>query len=157
MKYLVEPADIRIGGKSDVLITNNLGSCLGLIAYEPEMKIGGLLRAVLPSSKINPEKAIANPCMFVDTGVPLLFEKIRGAGNKNNSIMVKAVGCSNPLGNSGMFRIGQKNYSILEKLLMECDISLTSSIVGGTFCKAVQFYISTGRTVVLENGKEREL
>ncbi len=157
MKYLVEPADLRIGGKNDVLITNNLGSCLGLIAYVPEMKIGGLLRAVLPSSKINPEKAMANPCMFVDTGVPLLLEKIRDAGNENNRIMVKAVGCSNPLGNNGMFRIGQKNYAILENLLMECDIDLTSSIIGGTFCKAVQFYVSTGRVVIIENGEEREL
>ena len=74
MKHIIVVGDMKAGEKEGLLITHALGSCLGLIAYDPQEKIGGLLHAMLPLSKINRDKAQANPCMFVDTGVPTLFK-----------------------------------------------------------------------------------
>ncbi len=52
MKQTVVVADMKIGQKWDVLVTHALGSCLGLMVYDPEVQIGGLLHAMLPLSKI---------------------------------------------------------------------------------------------------------
>jgi chemotaxis protein CheD len=67
---------MKVGAAEDLLVTHALGSCLGLMVYDPEARVGGLLHAMLPLSKINPEKARSNPFMFVDTGVPRLFRAI---------------------------------------------------------------------------------
>ena len=70
MRHIVQVGDMKVGKRGDLIITHALGSCLGLMVYDPEAQVGGLLHAMLPLSKINLEKAKANPFMFVDTGVP---------------------------------------------------------------------------------------
>jgi chemotaxis protein CheD len=69
MNLTVLVGDMKIGHYGDTLITHALGSCLGLMAFDPDVKVAGLLHAMLPLSNINPEKALVNPAMFVDTGV----------------------------------------------------------------------------------------
>ena len=54
----------------DEIITYALGSCLGITAYDPVAKVGGLLHVMLPLSSIDPGKASQRPYMFVDTGLP---------------------------------------------------------------------------------------
>ena len=51
MKQTVVVADMKIGKSGDVLVTHALGSCLGLMVYDPKKEIGGLLHAMLPLSK----------------------------------------------------------------------------------------------------------
>ncbi len=52
----------------EVLVTYSLGSCLGVAAYDPRAGVGGLLHFMLPDSRINAEKARAQPAMFADNG-----------------------------------------------------------------------------------------
>ncbi|HOC39715.1 MAG TPA: chemotaxis protein CheD, partial [Thermodesulfobacteriota bacterium] len=61
MKVIVGVADMKIGKEGDQLVTHALGSCLGLMVYDPVIRIGGLLHAMLPLAKINEEKARTNP------------------------------------------------------------------------------------------------
>ena len=67
MRHIIVVGDMKTGEKEDFLVTYALVSCLGLIVYDPQVQIGGLLHAMLPLSKINRDKAQANPFMFVDT------------------------------------------------------------------------------------------
>ena len=76
MRHVIAVGDMKVGRSGDLLVTHALGSCLGLMIYDPAAQVGGLLHAMLPLSKINPEKAQANPFMFVDTGVPALFRTL---------------------------------------------------------------------------------
>jgi len=55
------------------LTTYSLGCCLGVTIYDPAMRAGGLLHAMLPDSSINAAKANQQPAMFVDKGVAALF------------------------------------------------------------------------------------
>ncbi len=98
MKHVVVVADMKLGKKGDVLVTHALGSCLGLMVYDPQAQVGGLLHAMLPLSKINPEKAASNPYMFVDIGVPKLFKEIYRIGGEKSRLVVKAAGCGQPSG-----------------------------------------------------------
>lgn len=157
MKNVVVVGDMKIGQHSDTIVTHALGSCLGLMVYDPVAKIGGLLHAMLPLSKINPEKADANPYMFVDTGVPELFKALYGIGGQKSRMIVKAAGCGNPLGKNEMFKIGERNYTVLKKLLWKNNILLESEDIGGALSRTVHLNIATGQTIISSNGQKREL
>ncbi len=148
MKQIVAVGDMKVGTNGDILVTHALGSCLGLIIYDPEAKVGGMLHAMLPLSKINPQKAEANPYMFVDKGVPLLFKAVYGLGGQKQRMVVKAAGCGSPLGKNAMFKIGERNYTVLKKLLWKNSIILEAEDIGGTASRTVSLDLSTGQTLV---------
>jgi chemotaxis protein CheD len=157
MKYIITVADMKCGGEDDVLVTYALGSCLGLMIYDPVVQVGGLLHAMLPLSKINPEKAQENPFMFVDTGVPELFKAVYNKGGEKNRLIVKAAGCGNPIGNSEMFKIGDRNFTVLKKLLWKNSVLLTSEDTGGTDARTINFDLASGQTNISSKGRKWEL
>ena len=152
MRHVAVVADMRLGQKGDVLVAQALGSCLGLMAIDPQVPVGGLLHAMLPLSKINPEKAAINPYMFVDTGVPMLFKEICRRGGQKNRLIVKAAGCGQPLGKNEIFRIGDRNFTVLRKLLWKHNLLLKASDVGGPSKRTVHLDVATGEVQISRNG-----
>ena len=157
MRIVVVVADMKTGVNGDILVTHALGSCLGLMIWDPVAKVGGLLHAMLPLSKINPEKAAANPFMFVDTGVPAMFREVRNLGGEKSRMVVKAAGCGRPLGKNEIFKIGERNYTILKKLLWKNNIMMEAQDIGGSASRTVHFNVSTGKVAVFSSGQETEL
>ena len=157
MNHIVAVGDMKIGTNGDTLVTHALGSCLGLMVYDPVARVGGLLHAMLPLSKINPQKASENPYMFVDTGVPELFRQLYEIGGQKARMVIKAAGCGQPLGNSEMFKIGERNYTVLKKLLWKNNLLLEAEDVGGVISRTVYFDLSNGQVVISSKGEKREL
>ena len=157
MRIIVSVSEMKIGQKEDRLVTLALGSCLGLTVYDPVMQMGALLQAMLPFSKINVSKAAINPFMFVDTGVPALFESLHVQGMRQENMVVKAVGCGNPMGEKEVFKIGERNYLVLQEVLLKEGIRLVGEDVGGTASRTVQLDVATGQTLISSNGTERVL
>jgi chemotaxis protein CheD len=148
---------MKVGREADTLVTHALGSCLGLMIYDPVARVGGLLHAMLPQAKINPEKAETNPLMFVDTGVPALFEKVYALGGEKGRLIVKAAGCARPLQSGEMFRIGERNYTVLRKMLWKNNVLLAAEAVGGTVSRTVYFDLSNGTVSVCCGGAKEAL
>jgi chemotaxis protein CheD len=157
MNQVVAVGDMKTGGREDMIVTHALGSCLGLMVYDPAAQVGGLLHAMLPLSKINLQKASENPYMFVDTGVPELFRQLYDLGGQKNRMVIKAAGCGQPLGNSEMFKIGERNYTILKKLLWKNNIMIEAEDVGGIASRTVYFDLSTGQVTISSKGVKKEL
>ncbi|MEJ2100065.1 MAG: chemotaxis protein CheD [Desulfobacterales bacterium] len=157
MIHVINVGDMKVGRDGDLLVTHALGSCLGLMVYDPALHVGGLLHAMLPLSKINQQKAQANPFMFVDTGIPALFKALYALGGQKRRMVVKAAGCGNPLGTNEMFKIGQRNYTVLKKLLWKNNVLLESEDVGGNGSRTVHFELSTGQIVISAKGEKWQL
>ncbi len=157
MRSIVSVGDMKIGQAQDVLLTHPLGCCLGLTVYDPVTRIGGLLHAMLPLSKINLAKARINPFMFVDTGIPALFDKLGEQDVLKANMVVKAAGCGNPMGKKEVFKIGKRNYHVLQEMLVKAGIRLRAEDVGGTASRAVQLDLATGQTIINSNGSKRVL
>ena len=125
MSHVVGVADLKVarGIDEDFLVTHALGSCLGLTIYDPKCQVGGMLHAMLPMSKINPEKAARNPFLFVDTGVPELFAAFYAAGGDKSRVVVKAAGCGEPLQAFGRQRIAKEAGHLLGRRRghLQCD------------------------------------
>jgi chemotaxis protein CheD len=145
---------------SDRLVTYALGSCLGVLVYDPDANVGGLLHVMLPSSDIDPEKARRNPCMFVDTGVPELFRACYRAGAVKERLIVKVVGGTHTgeEGQPDTFQVGKRNVLTLRKLLWKNGVILRAEDVGGQrMSRTVSLQVASGEVVVKTNGHEANL
>ena len=148
---------MKIGQAPEMLATEALGSCLCLTVYDPISQLGGLLHAMLPLSKINIQKAALNPFMFVDTGIPELLQALSENDTDKDRWKIKAVGCGNPLGAKEVFKIGERNYRVMQEMLSKEGLGLTAEDVGGTVNRKVTLDLASGQTIVHSNGTERVL
>jgi len=57
VRTVVGVADVAVSSNpEDTLITYSLGSCIGVVIYDPAAKVAGLLHYMLPESTVDPEK-----------------------------------------------------------------------------------------------------
>ena len=71
-------ADLNVCKAPDVITTLGLGSCIGLVFYDPVSKVGGMVHYMLPdSTKVRNNSNIAK---FADTGIDELLRRVIAAG-----------------------------------------------------------------------------
>lgn len=160
MKHIIGIADMKISGSAgDLLITYALGSCLGISVYDPVARVGGLLHAMLPVSSVNPEKALKNPFVFVDTGVPQLFKAAYAAGARKERIILKVAGGATMKENESddQFQIGKRNFTMLRKLLWKNNVLIESYDVGENYSRTMSLDIATGEVTLKINNLENKL
>jgi chemotaxis protein CheD len=138
----------------EVLITYSLGSCLGVVVYDPLNCVAGLLHSMLPLSKLDPQKAQISPCMFVDTGIPLLFQEAYRLGAEKKNLIVKAAGCSSLLDEKGFFKIGERNFTVLRKLLWKNNILIEKQDIGGAQSRTLSIAVNSGEVKIKSAGQE---
>ena len=158
MKHVVGISEMVVSDRpEDMIITYSLGSCIGLTLYEPRLRIGGLIHCMLPLSKIDPARAVDRPCMFTDTGVPLLLTTLLNMGAEKRNLIAKVAGAASLLDNNGSFNIGERNQVILRKLLWKNQILIQGEETGGTKARTMSLNMETGVTLLRSGGVEYEL
>jgi len=160
MIHVVGVADMHVSAnKGDVIITHALGSCLGIAIYDPVACVGGLLHVMLPLSTVDPVRAAANPCIFVDTGVPKLFLECYKAGAQKQRIVVRVAGGATAYGDEDedLFQIGRRNMTMLRKLLWKNGVLIDAYDVGGRDSRTMSLEIGTGIVAVRANGTVKTL
>lgn len=158
MQHIVGVADMKVSSHpEDVLVTYSLGSCIGMTVYDPALRIGGMLHCMLPLSKIDQDKARANPAMFADTGVSLLLKQLYDRGAERRRLIVKLAGAAELLDAKGLFKIGERNYTIARKVLWKNDILIAAEDVGGSKARTMSLQIATGLTKLKSGAEEWEL
>lgn len=158
MKYVIGISEMKVSDRpEDTLITYSLGSCIGLSLYDPKHRIGGLIHCMLPLSKIDPARAAERPCMFTDTGVPLLLTTMLQMGAEKRNLIAKVAGAASLLDNNGSFNIGERNQVILRKLLWKNQILIQAEETGGTKARTLSLNLENGVTLLRSGGQEYEL
>jgi chemotaxis protein CheD len=142
---------------NEILVTYSLGSCVGVAVYDPEIRAGGLIHCMLPLSRLDPERAVRIPQMFTDTGIPALLKAMLDLGATRKRLIVKVAGGAAPLSDHGVFKIGERNYTVLRKVLWKNDILIAGESVGGTIARTLTLYMDSGRITVRSGGVEQEL
>ena len=158
MNHTVGISEMKVSNRThDILVTYSLGSCVGLSLYDPVARIGGLVHCMLPLSQIDPAKAKARPSMFTDTGVVALLQRVLDLGGERKRLIAKVAGASCLLDDKGVFRIGERNYTVLRKVLWKNNILIAGEDVGGTITRTMILYMATGKTIIKSRGQEVEL
>ena len=158
MTHTIGISEMKISTQQDdVLITYSLGSCVGLALYDPVARIGGLIHCMLPLSKIDPAKAQLNPMMFTDTGVPALIQGMLDLGAQKKNLVAKVAGAASLLDDKGTFKIGERNYIVLRKVLWKNNILIAADDTGGSIPRTMLLYMDSGRVLLRSRGEEKEL
>lgn len=131
MNIVVGPKRIR---------TSGLGSCVGVVIYDPTRKIAGLLHVMLPDSKLGKSTRI-NVAKFADTGVPALVEMLKLEGARTFSLKAKMAGGAQmfQFGSSDTVRIGPRNIEAVREQLKKLSIPIIAEDVGGTKGRTIEF------------------
>lgn len=155
-RLVVGVGDLVVTDDPDtVIITHALGSCIGVTVYDPVSRVSGMLHFMLPSSKTNQVKAQANPAMFGDTGIPLLFRSVYELGAKKERMIVCAAGGAEVIDDDGHFKVGSRNRTLLRKIFWKNDVLLDADDTGGNISRTLTLTTRDGRIAVSSRGKER--
>jgi chemotaxis protein CheD len=151
---IVDIADMKISkNPGDTLITYSLGSCVGVSIYDPAIRLGGMIHCMLPLSKVDREKAKNRPYMFVDTGMQLMLTKLYEAGLRKARAVVNVAGGSQVLDSQGVFKIGERNFTVLRKILWKNGLLMHVQEVGGNASRTISLDVGTGRFSIKSGGK----
>lgn len=157
-KKFVGIGDIVISSSADdCLCAANLGSCLGVVAFDPVSETGGMVHCLLPLSKSDPEKAKARPGMYVDTGVTTLLEKLFRKGVQKKDLIIAVAGGSAINDTKGVFEIGNRNFTVLRKLLWKNNLLLKAEDIGGDCSRTVSLFLGSGEVWVKKRGELLQL
>ena len=124
--------------------TYALGSCIGVIAYDPSIHAGGMLHFMLPDSTLSPEKAAAHPAMFADTGVPVFFNALKGLGVSRSHLRIFLAGGASVLEGPDNFRIGARNIQAVRHLINVYGCSIVGEQMGGLVNRSVHLSLENG-------------
>ena len=152
---IVGISDIKVSNNAgDVIVTYALGSCIGIVVFDPIARVGGMLHYMLPESSLDQNKARENPEMFADTGIPLLFKTCYKLGADKKRMVVKAAGGASILDDTNFFRIGQKNIMAMRKIFWKNNVMINKEDIGLNYNRTVRLEISTGKVFVRTSGGE---
>jgi chemotaxis protein CheD len=133
--------------------TYSLGSCIGVVVYDPTVKAGGILHAMLPDSSMNPEKASRKPFMFVDTGLPALFHAVYALGGLKERLRVRLAGGAHVVNSQQFFRIGERNVESALSILKRNHVRLAAQDTGGCDVRTLRLDLESGALTVDVAGK----
>jgi len=148
MQFSVDPVD--------VLVTYSLGSCIGVSAYDPQARVGGLIHCLLPSPGEAPDGEKKNPFKFVTTGVPAMVRSLLEAGASQNRLIFMGAGGAN-IRSKYHVPIGAENAEALRGVLAYNNVRLAAEEFGGTIPRTMFLHLDTGRVVVRTMGVPHDL
>jgi len=158
MKRIIGIAEMAVSDDpGDLLVTHALGSCVGVAAYDLAAGVAGLIHCQLPLSQHDPQRALNYPATYVDTGVPAMFERMFSCGAEKHRLRIKVAGGATLLTDDKLFRVGERNLTVLRKLLWKNDLLIAAADVGERHARTMSVEVATGRVVITCGGESREL
>jgi chemotaxis protein CheD len=103
------------------------------------------------------KKAQDRPAMFVDTGVALLLTQVLGMGGHRSRLQVRVAGGGNMMDPERHFNIGERNYTVLRKILWKNNILIAGEDVGGNTPRTMHLLMNDGKTLIRSGASVREL
>lgn len=151
-------ADANVCVAPDVITTLGLGSCVGIVLYDPVSKIAGLAHIMLPdSTKILNN---SNKYKFADTAIDMLITDMLNIGAHRYNLVAKIAGGAQMFnfGNSSeMMRIGDRNVEATKEKLAMLGIKILAEDTGANYGRTIEFYPETGLLHIKAVGREPKI
>lgn len=148
-------ADLNVCTPPDGITTLGLGSCVGVVLYDPNKKISGMVHVMLPdSTKIRNNENLAK---FADTGIDELIRRLVAIGASKSALVAKIAGGAQMFAfssNNEMLRVGERNVEATTNKLLSLKIPIIASDTGLNYGRTIEFYPETGELIIKSVGKE---
>ncbi|MEQ2129581.1 chemotaxis protein CheD [Caldanaerobacter subterraneus KAk] len=142
-------ADAKVTKSPGILTTIGLGSCVGIVLYDPIAKVAGLVHIMLPySNKISDN---SNKLKFADTGIEILIDSMVKEGANPKRLISKLAGGAQMFSSkisSDIMNIGERNVIATKEVLKKLGIPIVAEDTGGNYGRTIEFYSEDGRLLV---------
>lgn len=157
MEIKVGMADLNICTSPDTIATLGLGSCVGVVLWDPQLKLCGMVHVMLPDSTSITNNS--NRAKFADTGVEECLQLVLKQGARKDRLVSKIAGGAQMFHlntSNAMLRVGDRNVEAVVKKLKELNIPLLAQDTGDSYGRTVIFHPDTGDYVIRAIGKEEK-
>lgn len=134
-------ADMNIVKPPYTIRTAGLGSCVGVVLFEPLKQIAGMVHIMLPDSSLAKE-GILNVAKYADTGIRELVRKLEKEGLRCSMLKAKIAGGAQMFqfsSGNDLMRIGPRNEEAVRKTLQQLNIELLAADCGGNNGRTIEF------------------
>lgn len=152
---VVGMADYKVTNGNKMLLTRDLGSCIGIALRDPQKGVGGLLHIMLPKSPEDLDGV--NLPKYADTGIPLMVSMMCRLGARREKIVAKIVGGAHMYKSSSIPEsddISARNVRAVKEILTQMSIPILASDVEGYIPRTVIFDIETGNCIIKTVGRQ---
>jgi chemotaxis protein CheD len=151
-------ADLNVCTSPNAITTLGLGSCVGIVLYDPVRKIAGMVHVMLPDSTkiLNNE----NKAKFADTGIDELIKKMVSIGAERRVLIAKIAGGAQMFAfsnNNEMMRIGDRNIEATKIKLQQLGICIKAEDTGANYGRTIEFYPENGELLIKSVGKDKKI
>ena len=147
-------AELNICTPPDAITTLGLGSCVGVVLYDPAKKVCGMVHVMLPdSTKI---KNNTNRAKFADTGIEDLMNEVLKLGAARRNLVAKIAGGAQMFAfksDNDMLRVGDRNVEATKNKLTQLQIPIIAEDTGKNSGRTIEFYPETGELLIKSVGK----
>ncbi len=137
------------------LMALGLGSCVGVILYDPKIRIGGIAHIMLPdSTKFFDQK---DKDKFADIAIPNMIDEMIRYGAKKENISARIAGGAQMFaGMAGTeMDISQRNVDAVKDNLKKENIPLVAEDTGENFGRTVRLDTITGKVEISTKMREK--
>lgn len=134
-------ADIKIVKTPDKIRTSGLGSCVGVVIYDTQLKIAGLAHIMLPDSSLARGEKI-NIAKFADTALKKMTNDLLLIGANRFRLKAKIAGGAQMFHfhtQNEQMRIGPRNVEAVKNELKVLGIPLVAEDTGGNSGRTIEF------------------
>jgi chemotaxis protein CheD len=146
---VVRVADLRCGLADDTLVTVGLGSCVAILLYDAQARVGGMAHVLLPSPALS--RKDDNPAKFPQTAVPRLLDLMAAEGARPQRVTARLAGGASmfaTLAAPGTIQMGERNLVAARQVLNTHRVPLVAEAVGGDFGRTVRFRVCDGQVQI---------
>jgi chemotaxis protein CheD len=152
-------AQFKVATAPARMMTFALGSCVGIVLYDPVSKIGGLAHVMHPSSERVQNNV--NRAKFVDTAIELMLSRMAKKGAQRSRIEAKIFGGAKMFqtisASPGVMQIGEENVKATKAELADRNIPIVAESTGGEKGRTVFFDVASGSVTIKDaQGKQEK-
>lgn len=140
--YFINTGELMVAFKP-VILKTILGSCVGVILWDPVLKHGGMCHYLLP---IAPKDELS--VKYGDMAIPTLYNKMLEGGSKKDNLFAYVYGGALILDQNEIFFVGDRNILIAIKCLNYYGIRTGEFETGGERGRMVELDTGTGTVKV---------
>lgn len=142
-RVVVGISDKAVSNSQNVIVsTYALGSCVALVGYDPVSHCGGMIHYMLPDSRNRSGRADFVPCMFADTGLPLLLDDFRAMRALPGRMKWAVIGGAAVLSAKSFFTIGEDNIKMALAFAEKQRLNIVFKDVGGAMNRTVHLSVA---------------
>lgn len=142
-------SEYRIATAPGTLVTYGLGSCLGIVLYDAELKAGGMAHTLLPKPRAG--MSAERKTKFVTTAIQLMLDELLDLGCQRDNLVAKLFGGANMFAGlqpPDKETIGQRNIRTAKEMLAELGLPLIAEDTGGSSGRTLVFDLDSGQVLV---------